>query len=478
MHNGAYDTKIVYNNLRVDLLPCLYADTQLMRHTVKEEGPFALKDIAVELQMEIGIDSTEVANQDQIDLEANVIAKGGSWKKSNKEIYKADLPILAKYAACDTDLTLRLFHHFEKELEKENLTKFFYEDEVMPLYTHVTIPMEFEGIYMDMPKLIKNNTEIEQDISEAKSFVTLSILSSEAGKEFVSRKLAEYLPSNKGSFAQELCKYLKLDFPISESGKYSITAKSLKANPNPFLISNNPNDLEENVIKAVQLELYKKDEPCLFNIGSKQQLCELVFDILEVEPTSKTDKGSPQFNEALLESLEFDWARELRIYNKLTKIQGSYYSRFLEYNEDGIFYPTFKQFGTTSGRYGSDMQQLSRPLEQGSDDDRIVKYTNTLRELFIPKPDHAFIDDDYESLEPRIFSDDAAEQALIDIFELGEDFYSKVAIQAEGLKNVSADKKHPDFFNSLDSCDFTQGIDSRKTERLKPLFFRIKPTAA
>jgi DNA polymerase-1 len=60
-----------------------------------------------------------------------------------------------------------------------------------------------------------------------------------------------------------------------------------------------------------------------------------------------------------------------------------------------------------------------------------------------------FIDDDYESLEPRVFADDAGDQALIDIFELGEDFYSKVAIGTEGLKGVSAHKKDPNFLKNL-----------------------------
>ena len=51
-------------------------------------------------------------------------------------------------------------------------------------------------------------------------------------------------------------------------------------------------------------------------------------------------------------------------------------------------------------------------------------------------------------MEPRVFADDAGDKALIEIFDLGEDFYSKVAIQTEGLENVSADKKDPNFLKN------------------------------
>ena len=454
MHNGAFDTKIVFNNLESDLLSSLHADTQLMRHTLQEDGPFGLKDIAVELQKEIGINHTEVANQEQLELEQNVKANGGSWTKANKEMYKADLNILAKYACADTDLTLRLFLYFEEKLKQENLHNFFYIDEVMPLYTHITIPMEFEGLYLDMDKLTNSNIAINEEIEKAKVLVSKAIIESEVGQEFVRRRLAEYVPSIKGSFAQEAVEYFKLDLPKTSAGKYSITTKNisgLKDVPQFFLTAD-PTTLEQEDLEAIQMSLLKKDEPSIINIGSKQQLCELVFDIMGMTPISKTEKGAPQFNESFLETIDLPWAAELRVYNKLVKIQGSYYQRYLDQNEDGIFYPTFKQFATTSGRYGSDLQQLSKPLEgedAENEDPRIVRFTNTLRELFIPKPGHVFIDDDYESLEPRTFADDASDAALIEIFDKGEDFYSKVAIQAQKLEGMSALKNDPNFLKKL-----------------------------
>lgn len=359
---------------------------------------------------------------------------------------------IISHNCADTDLTIRLFYYFETQLAEQNLLDFFYVDEVMPLYKYVTVMMEFEGVYLDMPKLIAYNDEILSEIKNTKQFVISKIMSSSFSEALLEKLCEDYPISNKGSYAQTLCEFANLNLPKGSNGKYSLTKKSIEALEESvykhFLLTGDVDLISIEDHKTISRMLLKKDEPDLINISSKQQLSILAFDVMGLEPLSKTDKGSPQFNEDFLETIKEDWAKELRVYNKLVKIQGSYYQRFLDQQENGVFYPTFKQFGTTSGRYGSDMQQLSRPMEEGSDDPRVIKYTNTLRKLFIPKPGYAFIDDDYESLEPRTFADDALDQPLIEIFEKGEDFYSKVAIQAENLKGLSADKKHPDFLKN------------------------------
>jgi DNA polymerase-1 len=260
MHNGAYDTKIVMNNLNIDLLSALHADTQLMRHTLKEDGPFALKDIAVELATEIGISQDDVANQEQLELEDNVKANGGSWKKSNKEMYKADLDVLAKYAAADTDLTLRLFYFFQKELDKQTLCDFFYKDEVMPVYTHATIPMEFEGVYIDMPKLTRYNYEITEDIKALYDSINYKIQNSNSGKQFIQlRAEKEYPVKNTGSFAQAVAEYYNLDLPKSTNNKYSLTAKNISKLPDSsakqFLLGEITELWEE---KQIQMLLLKR----------------------------------------------------------------------------------------------------------------------------------------------------------------------------------------------------------------------------
>lgn len=453
-HNASYDTRIILNNIGIDTLANLHADTMLMQHTLNEEGPFGLKDIAALRAADIGMNKEDVANQEQIELEENVKSKGGSWKKSDKEIYKADLNVLAKYAIADTDLTLRLYNLYSKELEKEGLLDFFYNKEVMPQYTKVTIPMEHQGVNLDMPKLANLITEVEQDITKLEDKIKDEILKSDDGMLFIEKRMEKEIEAKpSGSYAQAVAEYFRLDLPKNDNGKYSLTKKNLDKLPESEAKSflQGTGKLEPHDDYAVSYSILEKDGD-IININSKQQLGMLIFDVMEVEPLSTTDKGSPQFNEEFLEHLVkkniVSWAEELRVYNKLVKIHGSSYQRFMDEQEDGIYYPYYKQHGTTSGRYSSNLQQLPRPLEAGSENALVEKYTNEIRSLFISPEGYVFIDDDYSSLEPSIFAHDSEDQPLLDIFIKGEDFYSKVAIMALGLTEYSADKKASNFLKN------------------------------
>lgn len=469
MHNASYDVRITANNLHVNLIQALYADTQLMKHTLQEEGPFALKENAVIYAKEIGLDGQDAANQEQLELELNVKANGGSWTKENKQMFKADLPILAKYAIADTDITLRLFNYFDSMLQVEGLWDFFYHDEVMPLYKLVTIKMEHRGVYLDMPKLQKYLEEIKLEIAKTEKSVVEAIMQTPEAQEYLKEYLNEEFPIvAKGKVAQKFCQKLDLPLPKLESGKYQLSKKSLEgleALNFPmehltaalvFLAENDKNGYPESFWHELQLDLLLETQPHPINLASKDQLGKIVFEKMGIEPLSKTAKGKGQFNEDFVEHLAdkygFEWAKELRVFNKLNKIKSSYFDRFMEQQENGIYYPSFGQHKTTSGRYGSDFQQLPRPKEdddESVEDSRVVYFTNTVRSLVIPKPGYVFIDDDYESLEPRVFADDAGDQPLIDIFLNGEDFYSKVAIGAEKLQGVSADKKADNFLKKI-----------------------------
>ncbi len=458
MHNASFDVRVTANDLGISLISALYADTQLMKHTLAEEGPFALKENAIIYAKEIGLDSQDAANQEQLDLEENVKANGGKWLKTNKEMYKADLEVLYKYAIADTDITLRLFNYFETQLIEQNLYELFYEEEVMPLYKLVTIKMEHRGVHLDMPKLKQHLTEIETELAKSEEIVVKAIMETEEGEYFISDLLNEQFPIKPtGKVVQKFCEKLKLPLPRLASGKFQLNKKTLDildAGPaKEFLQEGATLGFSLDFWHELQKELLLDSQSYLINIGSKDQLGKIVFEYLNIEPLTKTPSGKGQFNEDFVEHLAekygFAWAKELRVFNRLTKIKSSYYDRFMEKQENGIYHPSFKQHATTSARYGSDLQQLSRPMEEGSDDERIIYFTNTLRALVIPKPGYAFIDDDYESLEPRVFADDAGDQALIDIFLNGEDFYSKVGIGAEKLEGVSADKKAPNFLKNV-----------------------------
>ena len=467
-HNASFDVQFIKNYFDVDLLPSVWVDTGLLVHTVYEEGafgfgnPFGLKSIAIMNQEALGLDVEKAANEEQIELKESIKKNGGQTTKALFEIYKADLDILSKYASADTDLTLRICNLYLKKLKEEGLEKFFFEDEVMPIYREVTVPMEAYGVDLDMDLLNRIHDEIVKDQKENKQIVMKSLLDLSEVKSWVmDTAFKEYPPSHKGNWAQRLVERYSLPLPKSEkTGKYSITQKNIEAledsKVKEFLLNGDISILDELEVARISMSMWKESNDGEYiNIQSKKHLGEIVFKYMGIKPKvagSNTKSGRAKFDMDMIKDLakEYPWAENLRIYNKLLKIKSTYVDRFRDRNEDGRYYFYFKQNGTVSGRYGSDAQQLPKPLEEGEDAPIIMKYVNIVRAFLTAGNGRKVIDADYESLEPHCFASVTGDKKLQEIFANGWDFYSYVAIQTEGLEGVSADKKAPNYLKKLD----------------------------
>ena len=504
-HNASFDVQFIKNYFGVDLLPDVWVDTGLLVHTVYEEGafgfgnPFGLKSIAIMNQKELGLDVEKAANEEQVELKENIKKNGGQTTKALYEIYKADLDILSKYASADTDLTLRICNLYLKKLKEEKLEKFFFEDEVMPIYREVTVPMEAHGVDLDMELLNKIHDEILIDQKENKEIVMKSLLAIPEVKEWVvATSMNNYPVSHKGNWAQTLVQRYSLPLPKSEkTGKYSLTQKYIEeldeSNVKQFLLTGDESLLEDVEKARLSMSLWKEsNDGDYINIQSKKHLGEIVFKYMGIKPKvsgANTKSGRDKFDMSMVEELSktYAWAENLRIYNKLLKIKSTYVDRFRDRNEDGRYYFYFKQNGTVSGRYGSDAQQLPKPLEEGEDAPIIMKYVNIVRAFLTAGDGRKVIDADYESLEPHCFASVTGDENLREIFRKGWDFYSTVAIQTENLKGVSADKKADNYLKKLDpikrnkakayslgiaygmeayALKMTLGVDQKEAERL------------
>ena len=472
MHNASFDCRYTDNFYKVDLLPSLWVDTALLVHTVKEEGafgygnPFGLKSIAIMIQDKIGLNIQEAANQEQLNLKASIKENGGAVTKDNFEIYKADINLLSEYAAADTDLTLRICNYFLPVLKAEGLEEFFFNDEVMPLYREVTVPMEIEGIALDIPLIETTREAIIADQDKYRQAVLIELMKLQKVKEWIiDVALKEFPPSHKGKWACTLVDLYGLPMPKTARGYSLKQANVLMLDEHPvreYLLSGDLTHLKEEVVVRVSMKLWKEfNDGEFINIQSKKQLGEIAFNYLKEKPLSKTAKGQSQFDDDMIQALseKYEWCKNLRIYNKLLKIKSTYIDRFYESAEDGRFFPYFKQNGTVSGRYGSDLQQLPKPKEDGEADPIIVKYNNEIRAFFTTDPGYLLVDNDFESLEPHIFASISNDAAMQEIFNQGHDFYSTVAIRTEKLDEqrdkypdgVSADKRAPNFLKKLDA---------------------------
>lgn len=434
-HNGSFDTRFTFHYFGVELWSAIFADTMLMAHTCDENRfNYGLKELGSEV---FGLDVTGEKERMLESIKVN----GGE----KKEYFKANGQLLAEYGRKDAELTYNLFKHFKKQLHFQGLAKFFMTDEVMPLYREVTIPMELKGVPVDVPLLTSSKSELESDLNALEAEIQTEI--APQLDLFNAWFMERHYPAKlSGPFIQKFAEMCNVDLPKTKGGSYSFTASNIEKLPDCRFkqIFLKQSRLSETEISSVQAALYADSgQPYAFNILSKDHLKRLFFTKLGEAPLSRTDKGNPQVDDEFLDLMakKYPWAARLRTFNRLTKIQGTYVERILEEQENGIFYPSFYQHRTVSGRYGSDFQQLPRPLEAGQAEDIILKYNNRIRKFFVSGADHAFVDDDYESLEPHVFAHVSGDQGLISIFENGHDFYSTIAIATEGLNEYSADKK-------------------------------------
>jgi DNA polymerase-1 len=400
-HNGAFDTIFTLHQTGVNLIDSIYCDTMLAAHLANENlFNYGLKELSASL---FGVD----AKAEQTVLKESIKVNGGKAG----ELYKADSQIIAEYGLKDVILTAKNYHHWDNALLKQGLTKFFYEDETMPLYREVTIPMECRGIRVDIPYLRQSLAEINQDIKTLEDSIQAAI--------------APYLSLFQTWF-------LNKDFPLKTfTGKEPAWCKKY----------------------STQLDAWRAESTgYMFNISSKHHLKKLFFDTLKETPLSRTETGLPQVDSDFLDSIasKYEWVQNIIVYNKLNKLKATYIENLLENQEGGIFYPRFSQHRTTSGRYSSDIQQLPRPLESGHP--LIVKYTNRIRQFIISKPGYKLVGADQASLEPRVFSSVSGDPALIEIFKKGLDFYSLIALRTEGLQGASADKAADNYLGKVNKA--------------------------
>ena len=92
---------------------------------------------------------------------------------------------------------------------------------------------------------------------------------------------------------------------------------------------------------------------------------------------------------------------------------------------------------------------MPKPLEEGDDADVVINYTNKVRRFLISGDKRVFIDSDYTSLEPHVFASVSEEEGIQEIFNAGEDFYSKIAIRTENIEGVSASKKDDNYLGKV-----------------------------
>lgn len=445
-HNGAFDLSYIKNYFGIDLVHSLHADTTLLVHTCDENRfSYRLKDMAAEY---FGAD---VKAEQQLMLES-IKRNGGAAD----EYYKADTDLMGRYCIQDCILTFKLFQKFSPVLKQDGLEKFFYEDEVMPLYKLVTIPMQQHGVSLNIEAVKSALEDINNDLKTLEQSIQSSIAPHlEIFTHWFLNK--DYPASRSGEFAQYFAKLHNLNLPKTKTGSYSLSEKAISGLPDGYakgVLSKTEYMSTEDILSIQQQMWADTKQQYMFNLSSRHHLKKLLFDTLKETPLNRTPTGQPQADEELLDTLrnKYEWVPKLIEYYKLQKIKGTYIERFLNSAEGDKFYPQWKQHGTQTGRFSGDLQQLPRALEEGQASELITKHTNRIRSFFVPQKGNIYIDADYNSLEPHVFAHISKDPDLLQIFDKKLDFYSQIAIKTEKLTNYSADKKAPNYLGKLNKA--------------------------
>lgn len=418
MHNAVFDCWMTHNNFRVSLMESLHTDTMILGHLLNENRSNGLKELGVAL-------FGEDARKEQIEMKESVTRNGGVLTKQKYELYKADAALIAKYGAKDASMTLKLFFILVEELYEQQLDKFFYEEESMPLLRGPTYELNTTGLKVDPDKLQKLKLTLEAECLEAKGYIAEQVAGyvkdkyPGTGKTNVfnigatsqrSWLLYEKLGNEFNTLTdtgKDVCKFLGLKLPYTVAARREFIRACRESKGRIYKQGNiNPRTGKTSRPSAVR-------DPWTYMTCGKDSLGRLAS--------------------------KYKWVAKYLEYAKNLKILNTYVEAIQSKMTYGIIRPSFLQHGTTSGRYSSrtpNFQNLPR-------DDKRVKG------CIIARPGRVFVGADYSQLEPRVFASHSKDERLLTCFKNGEDFYSVVGMEVFEKSGCSLKKGDADFFGKL-----------------------------
>lgn len=403
-HNILFDTNMIRDNWRVDLIDYAFMDTMLAAQLTDENRSIGLKALGAHY---LGASAT----QEQEIMQASVIANGGKLTKANYELYKADYNLIAEYGAKDAEMTFKLMPLLIDELVKEDLVDFYF-DETMPLLRGPTNDLNSVGLTIDSVALNSLRKSLEVETLELRGKIHHDI---------------DHLVRAKypGTCA-------KNTFNIGSCPQLSWLLFDQLKNTFPTL-----SDAGQDLCRAMSMKLP-------YNNSAKKEFIDTVRSNLGTVWGGKKVKEYWNYlstNKEVLDkfSEKYRWVKYLQQYKTAKKTLTTYVDGIEEKIRCGIVHPNFKQHGTTSGRYSCstpNFQQLPR-------DDKRVK------SCIVSRPGNVFVGADYSQLEPRCFASISGDISLMECFTRGKDFYSVVGMPTFGITGCSEVKSDGNSFASL-----------------------------
>ncbi len=160
-----------------------------------------------------------------------------------------------------------------------------------------------------------------------------------------------------------------------------------------------------------------------FNIDSPKQLSHILFEVLGLKPSKKTQRGYSTNAHVLKElSKVHELPRLVLKYREFAKIKSTYIDALPRMRqEDGRIHTSFNEMVTATGRLSSSDPNLQNiPVR--------TEFGRHIRECFIPlEPEEVFLSADYSQIELRLLAHLSGDEHLIQAFLSGADFHAQTA---------------------------------------------------
>lgn len=221
------------------------------------------------------------------------------------------------------------------------------------------------------------------------------------------------------------------------------------------------------------------------NWGSPDQLAEILFNKMGIEPIAKTPKGKPSTSESVLQQLakEHEIAKQVLDYRGASKNLNTFIEPWERQMTDSRIHPNFKIHGTVTGRPSC----IDPNLQQVPRDPRI-------RSIITAPPGWVLLDVDYSQADLRIVAEMAQCPVLLLAYQTGLDIHGKTVQELFGIptdKQTKEERKKGKAVNfgfvygmwwkkfvqyALDNYDSV--FTDKEAEKVRKDFFRTYPGLA
>jgi len=178
---------------------------------------------------------------------------------------------------------------------------------------------------------------------------------------------------------------------------------------------------------------------CEFKINSPQQLAEVLFDKLNLQPPRKTRAKVRSTAAEVLDELALihELPRKVLDYREVAKLKSTYADALpkLIHPASGRLHTRFSQTGAVTGRLSSsnpNLQNIPVRTDLGRE----------IRAAFIAAPGHLLLSADYSQIELRILAHLSEDPILVEAFRRGEDIHSRTAQEVFGVAPLLQTREH------------------------------------